>query len=269
MGVGTTVGVIGGGLASAGIGAGAALSAAGTQADAAKNAAQLQFKLGQESLDFQKQQFATNQANFAPWLTAGRNALSTLTGNLAELTAPFTGTFTAPTAGEAAANPAYQFAAGAGSGAIENSAAAGGNLLSTGSAKTLAQYNQGLASQTYNDVYNRAFNEYLTKYNIFQGNQANAFNRLAAISGVGQTAANTLGTLGQSASSNVANINASTGQQVGNSLNLAGAATASGYAGLANAVNGGIGSITQSLLLQSLLNQQNNANSSGSNSGTI
>jgi len=65
-----------GGLLSAGgsilgglIGSGAAQSAAGTQAQSAQNA-----------LDFQKQQFATTQAQGAPYRGAGYNALNTLGG---------------------------------------------------------------------------------------------------------------------------------------------------------------------------------------------
>lgn len=171
------------------------------------------------------------------------------------LLTPWTDTFKAPTAAEASQTPGYQFALKTGQNAIENSAAARGGLLSTGSMKTLDMFSQGLADTTYSDTYNRALGEYQQRYNIFQGNQSNEFNRLASLSGAGQTAATTLGQFGQNAATNVTNINATAGAQIGNSLQNAGAARASGYAGIANSLNSGISNISQYLLLQQLLNK--------------
>lgn len=250
-----------GGLALGGsiIGAVGASKAAGAQAGAAKSAAQLQFELGEESLNFQKQQYAQNQQNIAPWLRAGTQGIGTLAGLLGTpgqgLLTPWTQQFQAPTAAQAAATPGYEFTLQQGQNAIQNSAAAQGGLLSTGAQKTLAGYTTGLANQTYNDVYNRALAEYQQSYNIFQGNQTNTFNRLAALSGIGQTSATTLGQLGQSAAGNTAYINAATGGQVGQSLQALGGAQASGYAGIANALTGGINNVSQYALLSNLLGQ--------------
>lgn len=158
--------------------------------------------------------------------------------------------FVAPTAATEQNDPGYQFRLQQGQQALQNSAAAQGGLLSGNTGQALEQYAQNYASNEYSNVYNRALTEYQQRYNIFQGNQANTFNRLAALAGVGQTTASQLGQLGQQGSANIANINASTGQQVGNSLQNAGAATASGYAGIANSLNGGIGNISQYLMLQ-------------------
>lgn len=165
---------------------------------------------------------------------------------------PFTDKFHAPTADEARQTPGYEFALREGQNAIQNSAAARGGLLSTGTLKTLDQYSQGLADTTYSDTYNRAFNEYLQQYNQFETNQSNTFNRLAAASGMGQTAASTIGGLNQQGASNVTNINAIGGAQQGGSLMAGGAARASGYAGIANALNSGISSVSQYALLNSL-----------------
>lgn len=253
----STAAIVGGSLASAGIGAGASLAASGAQAGAAQSAAQLQAQSQANSLAEQQREFNITQGNLAPFLKAGTAGVNTLSQLLSTpgqgLLTPWTGTFQAPTAAQAAATPGYQFLAGAGTGAIQSSAAGAGNLLSTGTLKSLAQFNQGLADTTYSETYNRAFNQYLQQYNQFQNNQTNEFNRLASISGLGQQTATTLGNLGQSAASNIANINATAGSQIGNSLLYGGAAQASGYAGLANAVGGGIGNIGQYLLLQNLL----------------
>jgi hypothetical protein len=251
IGGGAIVGAIGSGLA------------AGAQAGASKNAAQLQYMLGQQSLQQNQNQFNTTQANEAPWLKAGTSAIGSLSSLLSTpgqgLLTPWTQQFQAPTAAQAAATPDYQFTAGAGSGAIQNSAAGSGNLLSTGTLKTLDQFNQGLASTTYQQTYSNAFNEYLQQYNQFQNNQTNEFNRLASVSGLGQQTATTLGQLGQQNSNTAAGINATTGSQVGNSLLYTGAANASGYAGIANSINGGISNLSQYSMLNSILNPQGGA----------
>lgn len=65
-------------IASGIIGSGAAKDAARTQAQAAEEAAQLNYKAQQEALAFQKDQFGTSQANLAPYLGTGRNALAAL-----------------------------------------------------------------------------------------------------------------------------------------------------------------------------------------------
>jgi hypothetical protein len=245
-----------GGLALGGsiIGAVGAGKAAGAQSDAAKSAAQLQHQDQAASLAEQQRQFNIGQQNLSPFLKAGTSGINQLSSLLSTpgqgLLTPFSGSFQAPTAEQAAATPGYQFIAGAGSGAIQNSAAASGNLLSTGTMKTLSQFNQGLASTTYSDTYNRAFNEYLQQYNQFQNNQTNEFNRLASVSGLGQQAGTTLSNLGQQSAGNVANINAVGGAQQGANINLAGGATASGYAGIASALGGGFGNLSQLLMLK-------------------
>jgi hypothetical protein len=221
--------------------------AAGAQSGAARSAAQLQHQDQQASLAFQQQQWQTQQANMAPWLKAGTQGIQSLSQLLGTpgqgLLTPWNQQFQAPTGAQAAQTPGYQFALQQGQNAIQNSAAAQGGLLSTGSQKTLDQYSQGLASQTYSDTYNRALAEYQQSYNIFQGNQTNTFNRLASLSGAGQTAATTLGNQGQAAANNISNINLTGGAQQGANLNLAGYANATGYAGIANSINGGLSSI--------------------------
>lgn len=74
------LGVLGaaGAIGGAAIGANAAGNAADTQANAADQAAQLQYQASQNALDFQKQQWATQQQNLAPWLQTGGAALGNL-----------------------------------------------------------------------------------------------------------------------------------------------------------------------------------------------
>lgn len=75
------------------------------------------------------------------------------------------------------ADPGYQFRLDEGQKAIERAASARGQYYDPSTVKALNDYNSNMADQTYNDSYNR--------YNM---DQSNIFNRLAAISGIGQTA---------------------------------------------------------------------------------
>lgn len=75
------------------------------------------------------------------------------------------------------ADPGYQFRLSEGNKAIERGLAASGQYMTPERQKALAGYGQNLASEEYGNAYNR--------YNQDQGN---IFNRLAAITGIGQTA---------------------------------------------------------------------------------
>lgn len=256
-----TTALIAGGLAAAGsiAGAGIASNAAGnaasTQADAAMSAAQLQAQEAQNSLDFQKQEWTTQQQNLAPWLSAGKGALTTLESDLGIAGSPGTAgygslltPFTPPTLSTAELYPGYQFGLQQGEGALQNSAAAKGNLLSGNTLEQLSNYAQNYAQNDYTNVYNQAFN-------TFNSNQSNIFNRLASISGLGQSTASTLGAQGQSAANNLSNIFLTTGAQQGQDIQNAAAATASGYVGGANAWSSALGGGTNNLMNLYLMNQ--------------
>jgi hypothetical protein len=255
MGIGTGLGVAG--LASAGIGAGASISAANTQASAAKNAQELQAQEAQNALNFQEQQWNTTQQEAQPFLKAGTgavNELGALTSTPGQgLLTPWTQQFQAPTAQQAAETPGYQFQLQQGLAALQNSAAAQGNLTSGATGTALQQYGQGLASTDYQQAYQNALTQYQTAYNTFEQNQANQYNRLAGLAGTGQTTAAQLGSLGQSAASNVGNISLTSGAQQGQDIQNAAAANASGYVGAANAASGALSGLGTLGLLSQLL----------------
>lgn len=248
-----------GSVASSAIGASTAGKAASTQANAADRAAQLQYNLGEQQLQQNNSQFAQQQQNIAPWLQSGQQALGQLSSLVPQLNQEESqyGSFQAPTGAQAAATPGYQFQLQQGQQALENSAAAKGGLLTGGTAKALDQYSQGLADSTYQQTYNNAFGQYQQNYNQFENSLSNQYNRLAGLSGTGRQAANALGQLSQQNSNTGAQIASNIGSQVGANINNAGAATASGYIGAGNAVNGGIGGIQQSILLSQLLGGSN------------
>lgn len=254
------MGALGGGIA----GAVGSSKAAGAQSKAALSTAQLQSQDAQAALAEQKRQFDITQGNIAPWLTAGKGGLAELSrllgigggsgfADFGSLLKGFSEKFQAPTDVTEQNDPGYKFRLDQGMQALQNSAAARGSLLSGGTLRALNDYAQNYASNEYGNVYGRALGEYQQRYNIFQNQQANEYNRLAGISGTGQTAAGQLGQLGQASSSNIANILLGSGAQIGRSLENAGAARASGYAGVANSVTGATGGLTNLALLASLL----------------
>ena len=156
-------------------------------------------------------------------------------------------TFSAPTAQQAEQSPAEQAQLAIGNQQLQQSAAAQGNLLTGGTAEALQGYGENVAAQNYQNVFNNAYNTYAQNANQYYENQSNQFNRLASISGLGQTTAQQLGTLGQSASNNVTSNLLGTGAQIGQDYNNAGAANASGVVGSANAYSGALGNTSNYL----------------------
>ena len=93
------------------------------------------------------------------------------------------------------ADPGYQFRLDQGNQAIERALAAQGKTLTPEALKAMGEYNQGMASQEYGNAYNR--------YNI---DNTNLFNRLASLSGMGQTASGQMMGVGQNYGNNFSNL---------------------------------------------------------------
>lgn len=83
-------------------------------------------------------------------------------------------------------DPGYQFRLDEGQKALERKLNASGKTYSPEAAKALLEYNQNFGSNEYNNSYNR--------FNI---DQDNLFNRLATLSGFGQTASGQIANAGQ------------------------------------------------------------------------
>ena len=272
-------------------GSNAASDAASQQSEAAKYAADKQYQASQDALAFEKQQYANSQAQLAPWLQTGSQSLSNLNwllgqtqapsqsttspgasgvsvaatpntgiGGYGSLLQPYSKTFSAPTAQDLSNDPGYQARLNLGTQALQQSAAARGNLLTGGTSQALNRYAQDYASNEYNNMYNRAYNTYASNYNQYENDQANKYNRLASLAGAGQTTANNLATLGQNTANSVSNNLLSTANAMGQYAQNAAAANASGIIGSANAWNGalsgGVNSLQNIYLLQQLLGKK-------------
>jgi len=117
--------------------------------------------------------------------------------------------------------PGYQFAKQQGETALRNSLTPTVGALSGPALKSLINFNQGLATQTYNN----AFSNYQTQQN-------NMFGRLNQLLTLGQNAAGNLGTAGTNLGTGVAQAQAG-----------AGASTAAGLAGAAGGLGNSLSSI--------------------------
>lgn len=253
MGIGTGTAALVGGLASAGAGiagsamqAGAAGSAAAAQAQAAQKGINIANQNTQAALQAQLGATQGIQGLYQPYAQAGQVGLGQLQAALSpggSLTQGWGQTFQAPTAAQAAATPGYQFTMQQGLQAAENSAAARGTLLSTGTMKGLENYASGLASQTYQQTYNNALQGYQQNYATWANNQQNLYNRLSGLTGIGQNATGAQATALQAGAGGQAGIYGQNTAALAQLLGSQGAAQASGLVGGANAWAGGLNQI--------------------------
>lgn len=191
--------------------------------------------------------FQSTQANEAPYLAAGGNALTALQSGLGlGAGGNGTGSLNAPfTMAQFQNSPGYQFQQQQGQGAILNNASALGGVKSGNTLKALNSFGQGVANQ-----------DYWNAYNAYTTNQNTQFNRLDTLAGSGQNAAANLGGLG-----------AGVGAQIGSNQIGAGNAIAAGQVGSANALNNGINGVGQNFLLAAALNPSMFGGASGGYGG--
>ena len=219
--------------------------AARTSASATEAAAAQSADVQREALAQQREMFERQIGLQEPWRQAGINALAQMQAERGGMPAAFTGQV------DLTQDPGYAFRLSEGMKALERSAAARGGLLSGGTLKGIQRYGQDLASQEYQNAYNRA----LTQYNAAMQREATGYNRLAALAGVGQTATGQQaaalsgmgGAIGQTAA-NLGNLYMGAGQ-------AAGQARASGYLGLGNTLTGALGTGLNYLQAQQLMNR--------------
>lgn len=218
---GGAIGFAIGGPAGAAIGAGlgggldqadAAKKAAGTQADAAARAGDLSYQIFQEQKALQE-----------PFRQAGlgaQNRLLDLLGLSQNKSAEGYGSLMRDFGQQDfQQDPGYAFRLSEGLKALDRQAAARGGLISGAALKASQRYGQDMASQEYQNAFNR-----------FQVNRSNKLTPLQSLTGGSQTAANT-----------ISNAAGQYGQAGGEAIQNAAAARASGYVGGTNALTGAIG----------------------------
>lgn len=197
--------------------------AAKVQAEASVEAAKIQAASADKALALQDKQFNKQLELQEPFRATGvtaNNRIAELLGlpgasgsaaGYGSLSKPFS-------VDQFQADPGYQFRMDEGAKALQNGAASRGGLLSGAAQKALLKYGQDYASNEYGKAYDR-----------YNNNNTLMYNRLAGVSGAGQTASNQL--------TSAAGNNANAGSTI---LQTAGNAQANGITDAANARAQGI-----------------------------
>lgn len=201
----------------AGAQAGASLIGGNKQAKASRRAADAQVASAAEASRLQREMFDRQvqlQEPFRQGGITGQNRIMELLGIGGDAAAGDYGRFGRDFAmSDYEADPGYAFRLSEGNKALERSAAARGMLMSGQMFKGAQRFGQDLASQEYQNAFNR-----------YQTNRSNQLNPLGTLMASGQGATNMLsGAAGQ------------LGGQLGENAMGAGNARASGYIGSANA----------------------------------
>lgn len=205
----------------------AGLYGANVVGNAADRAANRLAESNQASTQLQKKIYEDQVARQQPFYQAGVNALPAYTKGVmpgGDLVRPFS-------MDDYQADPGYGFRLSEGMKAIDRSAASRGRLLSGETIKDAQRFGQGLATQEYQNAYNR-----------FGSDQATRRNALAGLAGgFAPTAAQQLNASGVNYAANVNDLGASTARNYGNADLTGAAARQSAYGGaggaFANALN--------------------------------
>ena len=217
--------------------------AAGTAASAATQAADTQAQAAMYSADVQREMFNKQVELQEPWRQSGINALAQMQTRTNAMPAAFTGQV------NLSQDPGYAFRLSEGLKALDRQAAARGGLISGGALKAAQRYGQDLASQEYQNAYNRA----LTQYNAGVQRESTQYNRLAGLAGIGQTSTSQLSNAAGALGSNLGTAYTNMGAAQAQGITGAGQAQASGYLGMGNALTGGLNSYLNYTQNQNLL----------------
>lgn len=235
-------------VAAAAIGAAAALGGGVIAASGAKKAGRVQAQAAQDATAAQERMFERQMELQEPFRQGGLTAqqeIMQLLGIGGDKTAAGYGSMgRAFGASDFQQDPGYAFRQSEGMKALERSAAARGNLMSGSTMKGIQRFGQDLASQEYQNAFNR-----------YQIERSAKLNPLQSLMGSGQSATNVMtgaaGQMGQNEASNIYN---------------AGQARASGYIGQANALStalGQIGSIASNYPMQNAMVNYYNSGAPG------
>ena len=222
---------------------GGAIAAQGASDAASQSAAASRY-----AADLQKQMFDITNAQQAPYRQAGYSALNQIgqlgtgTYNIVDSSGNVTGTGTGtgylqhqftPEDFLAGVDPGYAFRLQQGEMANQRAANVGGGALSGNTLAGLNAYNQGMASQEFQNSFNR-----------YQTQRSNIYNTLASIAGLGQTS------VGQTTQAGV-----QSAANQGAAIVGAGQAQAAGTVGAANALAGGVTNAGNAYMLSQLINR--------------
>jgi hypothetical protein len=240
----TAAAIVGGAV----IGGVAANKAAGTQAKATEAASAAQTASTDKSIEAQERMFNRQVELQEPFRQTGltaQNRLADLLGISGRTDMPGYGYGLQPfNMAQYQADPGAAFRLKRGLEAVERTAAARGGLLSGNQLRGVTELGQDLASQEYQNAFNR-----------FQTERSNILNPLQSLAGVGQTSTNALTNAAGNLGANIGSAYGQLGQNIGANLIGAGNARASGYMGTANAFSNALGQGINYYQNQQLMNR--------------
>ena len=207
-------------LGGAGISSLASMYGAGKLSQASMDAANRLATANQGATALQTRMYEDQVARQQPFYQAGLNALPEYTKGVmpgGDLVRPFAAT-------DFQTDPGYGFRVSEGMKALDRTAAARGGLLSGATLKGAERFNQDIASNEYNNAYNR-----------YVGNQATQRNALAGLTGFAPTAAQQIGNAGTNYATNVNNLSTNTATNYANADLTGAAARQSAYTGAGGA----------------------------------
>lgn len=295
---------------SAVVGVGSAIASSNAASKAAGKAADATTTANQKNIDFNTWLYGEQKTNNLPWYEAGTGALQQIQQGIADGTFN-PGTYSAPQTAnltnlntlaiadpgafsgqvDLTADPGYQFRLQQGINALDKSAASKGTLQSGAQAKAVTGYASDMASQEYQNAYNRAYQQYgstvdqygrqvlaatadnassnnnantifgqqsqnsLNEYNSQVNNAGNQFNQLNTLNTTGQAAANNTNAAATNTGNAITSSNTNTGNVLANVATAQGAAQVSGINGAAGAVQNGL----QNYLTYNYANKQTTA----------
>ena len=174
-------------------------SAADTEAEASRYALDLQERMFNQQNALQRQLYDEQVARQEPFRQSGlqsQNRLNELMGLGANTGSGLYGKYARDfSMQDFQASPDYDFVRDEGFKALMRQDAARGGLISGGSLKAAQRYGQQLASQEFDNAFNR-----------YQINRANQLNPLQSMMGAGQTSVNALGNTSQAYGSAAGNV---------------------------------------------------------------
>ena len=245
--ISTGAAILGGSLLGGALSARGASQAASTQADAANRAAEIQAQSAKDAQALQKQMFDLQRAGQEPYRQAGltgQNRLMELLGLGGKAGAAGYGKYAQDfSMADYQADPGYAFRLNEGMKQLAGAARARGGAVSGNTMMGAQKYAQGLASNEYQNAYNR-----------YQQNRTNQLQPLGNLMASGQSAASNQGQAAGQYGTNVGNLITGAGNAMAGGVTGAGNAMAAGQLGFGNTINNALGTAASSYMNQNNFN---------------
>jgi len=211
----------------------ASSKAASTQADASTKAAELQAQSAEKAQALQKEMFDLQRAGQEPYRQAGltgQNRLMELLGLGGNIGAAGYGKYAKDfSMADYQADPGYAFRLNEGMKQLAGAARARGGAVSGNTMMGAQKYAQGLASNEYQNAYNR-----------YQQNRTNQLQPLGNLMASGQSAASNQGAAAGQYGANAGNLITGAGNAMAGGITGAGNAMAAGQLGMGNTLASGL-----------------------------